>query len=319
MAIDPIMLALMRKGGGGGSGVQADYAQNDPNAADYIKNRPGGYYDSWEITWDGEIGDRLVVDIDDATRLVKVSDRVFTKEELVGSEMTGRGNLYPEEIQTIYIDADLVLYRDGIYGVKADAAEEVLISIFSVANVDNTPFTQPGTYFRAARGENTSPSTRAGGMRNFYPLSLSRKSYAVQFDRKYIEGLDIAVQYLFYDSDIGALFGAEPDGEVPEGDPLGANDVPPAFVTNIAGRNCLCGKRRSPSGDNWGFAGFFISPMDGVGCISSKLIRIDETTGLSCSISAIKGQVLKSSTIGSTKNFEITVDDTGTLKATEVT
>lgn len=29
---------------GGGQTVQADWAQNDPSAADYVKNRPGGYY-----------------------------------------------------------------------------------------------------------------------------------------------------------------------------------------------------------------------------------------------------------------------------------
>lgn len=34
---------LIEQGGGGGD-VQADWAQNDTTAADYVKNRPGGYY-----------------------------------------------------------------------------------------------------------------------------------------------------------------------------------------------------------------------------------------------------------------------------------
>lgn len=39
---------------GGSGGVQPDWAQNDPTAADYVKNRPGGYYDD-PVTVDEEI------------------------------------------------------------------------------------------------------------------------------------------------------------------------------------------------------------------------------------------------------------------------
>ena len=37
------LTAKVNVAGGGGTGVQPDYAQNNTNAADYIKNRPGGY------------------------------------------------------------------------------------------------------------------------------------------------------------------------------------------------------------------------------------------------------------------------------------
>lgn len=37
------LTAMVNVAGGGGTGVQPDYAQNNTNAADYIKNRPGGY------------------------------------------------------------------------------------------------------------------------------------------------------------------------------------------------------------------------------------------------------------------------------------
>lgn len=49
----------------GDGSVQADWAQNDPNAKDYVKNRPGGYdimIPAKEITWDGNIEGRTVVD-----------------------------------------------------------------------------------------------------------------------------------------------------------------------------------------------------------------------------------------------------------------
>lgn len=35
--------AAAKSGGGGGTSVQSDWAQNDETAADYVKNRPGGY------------------------------------------------------------------------------------------------------------------------------------------------------------------------------------------------------------------------------------------------------------------------------------
>lgn len=46
MSVDMIargMAAAAAKSGGGGTSVQSDWAQNDETAADYVKNRPGGY------------------------------------------------------------------------------------------------------------------------------------------------------------------------------------------------------------------------------------------------------------------------------------
>ena len=46
-----------------------------------IRNHP-----RYEITWDGAVGDKVVVDAGEM-QLVKVSDRVFTVEELIGATM----------------------------------------------------------------------------------------------------------------------------------------------------------------------------------------------------------------------------------------
>lgn len=135
MAIDPIMLALMRKGGGGGSGVQADYAQNDPNAADYIKNRPGGYYDGWEITWDGEIGDRLVVENDESVQFVKVSDKTPTYGELIGGELTFLKEHVEETVPLTKHEVSLLSFGVGVF-------ENVL-----VIREPYQIFTETGTYF----------------------------------------------------------------------------------------------------------------------------------------------------------------------------
>ena len=155
MAIDPIMLALMRRGGSGGgvSGAQADYAQNDPQAADYIKNRPGGYYDGCEITWDGEIGDRQVVNIGDG-QYVKVSDKTFASKELIGGEYTIVSETGGTE--TSHITANAVSAFS--LGLRVDSG--LIVVIYSL----NTQFKETGTYFA------NEPST------GFHVKSLSNKT-----------------------------------------------------------------------------------------------------------------------------------------------
>ena len=52
----------------GGEQVQTDYTQNDPTAKDYIKNRPGGYEEGFEITWDGDTAGRASTTVEDLSR-----------------------------------------------------------------------------------------------------------------------------------------------------------------------------------------------------------------------------------------------------------
>ena len=67
---------------GGGGGVQANWAQNDNTAADYVKNRPGGFYipgmSAQTVTFDGVETGRETVDLSalgmNGFKLVKVSD-----------------------------------------------------------------------------------------------------------------------------------------------------------------------------------------------------------------------------------------------------
>lgn len=59
----------------GAQNVKPDWNQNDPNAKDYIKNRPGGYVipPSVEITWDGETTGKETMNLGSIT-LVKIAD-----------------------------------------------------------------------------------------------------------------------------------------------------------------------------------------------------------------------------------------------------
>ena len=94
-----------------------DWNQNDPAASDYIKNRPGGYtviYPALNIEWDGVIGDRVSVDIDN-TKYVKVSDEIPKVEQLVGGTVTVK---IGDEHHTLNLDdKDIYDFGNGIYGV----------------------------------------------------------------------------------------------------------------------------------------------------------------------------------------------------------
>lgn len=70
--------------------VQPDWQQNDETAADYVKNRPGGYdVQDVNITWDGVIGDRLTVaTAHEYATFVKVSDMVLSVEQINGLTIT---------------------------------------------------------------------------------------------------------------------------------------------------------------------------------------------------------------------------------------
>lgn len=67
----------------GAQSVKPDWNQNDPNAKDYIKNRPGGYVipPSVEIAWDGNTTGKETIDLGIGSILVKIADEAPTIEK----------------------------------------------------------------------------------------------------------------------------------------------------------------------------------------------------------------------------------------------
>lgn len=120
-----------------GGGSQADWNQSDETAADYVKNRPGGYTKTtpgYEITWDGVVGDKVVVDAG-VMQLVKVSDRVFTVEELIGATITGGD-------QSFAINNDNIQSQNGVI-----TAYEIIYVCTTPTTIDNIMIPETGTYF----------------------------------------------------------------------------------------------------------------------------------------------------------------------------
>ena len=124
-----------------GGGSQADWYQNDATAKDYIKNRIGGYTKTtpgYEITWDGIVGDAVVVDLGE-TQLVKVSDRVFTVEELTGATM-------------IFGDRSLIVSNDTIISQNGIITNGDFYVCSAPTTIYNITIPEAGTYF-AKMGE----------------------------------------------------------------------------------------------------------------------------------------------------------------------
>ena len=118
------VLSVMRRekpddytyGGGGAPQVQADWEQNDESAVDYIKNRPGGYTKTtpgYEITWDGVVGDKVTVDAGDGMQAVKVSDRVFTVEELIGATVVIADKSVTVDEESVRSQGGIILISNG--------------------------------------------------------------------------------------------------------------------------------------------------------------------------------------------------------------
>ena len=128
-----------------GGGSQADWNQNDESAVDYVKNRPGGYTittPGYEITWDGVVGDKVVVDGGEM-QFVKVSARVFTVEELIGATM-------------ILGDTSLIVSNDAIMSQNGIIINEGFLVCSAPTTIHNITIPEAGTYFAKMGEEFTS-------------------------------------------------------------------------------------------------------------------------------------------------------------------
>lgn len=105
--------------GVGAQSTRPDWNQNDPNAKDYIKNRPGGYVipPSVEIAWDGNTTGKETVDLGQGFKLVKIADEAPPIEKFaVESDVATFGMASgPSYAATITFDAE---YDNGNHETK---------------------------------------------------------------------------------------------------------------------------------------------------------------------------------------------------------
>lgn len=124
-------------------GVQPDWNQNDPTAADYIKNRTH-YDEQTVIEWDG-----------DTTGLVgangvfyKVSDVIPAKSDVLG------GTITPSNGSAITITPDMTGMTDGDSFTIAEFA--LIIASAGVFSDKGFSFTETGIYFMSGSNVHTS-------------------------------------------------------------------------------------------------------------------------------------------------------------------
>lgn len=97
----------------GGKQVQTDWNQNNATAKDYIKNRPGGYEEGFEITWDGDTTGRVSATAEGMPYVwYKVSDKILTADQIIGGQITTVQN--GELTQHVIANESLCEYEFGI-------------------------------------------------------------------------------------------------------------------------------------------------------------------------------------------------------------
>ena len=95
--------------GVGAQTTRPDWNQNDPNAKDYIKNRPGGYVipPSVEIAWDGNTTGKETMDFKDVFTMVKIADEAPPIEKFAVKSDVATFAGKPSPRYTATITADL--------------------------------------------------------------------------------------------------------------------------------------------------------------------------------------------------------------------
>lgn len=371
-----------------------DYYQNDATQPDYIKNRPGGYYQTVpgvDITWDGVIGDRPKAQLDEGMYMVKVGDEILTADRVIGATVVSvRG----AESQSRILSKDQIMSGDGFVMETRGAIISCSKTTFEM-NGGTLTLPETGTYFAYEEADGnktyvsglTKPGTQElvpipGELTNIkggYDLEgkkvLLPKEYVEQpklsnvaYSGDYSDLLNkptlaaVATSGDFNDlsnkpamltpnsRNYDAAYFTKSSKEMGwlsvyptlqydqtsrkfyknpwETNGLSGNDIPSIFWTSMTKKldgmqsvsnfDCLLRLTHTGATSGWGISGLAFTSY-GIYEVTSNSILLSESEGLFLEFSPLQTMVLRSSTAGSTKKFKITVDDTGTLSATEVT
>ena len=376
-------------------GTQSDYTQNDATQPDYIKNRPGGYYQTVpgvDITWDGIIGDRPKLQTYEGEYLVKVGEEVLAAEQLIGATVTlvegskntsmvllednvMSGDGFVMETQGAIISGSKTTFEMGedtftlpetgtyfLYYMEADGNKTYVSSLTKPGTQELVPIPGeltnikggydlagkkvllPKEYVEQPKLSNVAYSGDYSDLLNKPTLAavatsgdfndLSNKPAMLtpnsrNYDAAYFTKSSKEIGWLSvyptiqYDQTYGKFYKNpwETNG-------LSGNDIPSIFWTRMTKKldgmqtvgvlDCLLRLIHTGASSGWGVSGLAFTSY-GIYEVTSNSILLSESEGLFLEFSPLQTMVLRSSTAGSTKKFKITVDDTGTLSATEVT
>lgn len=126
------LTATVNVAGGGGTGVQPDYAQNNSAAADYIKNRPGGYmreYLAITKTYTGTTDDPNYIDVGGGNvDLFRFSDTPLPSEAILnGVGKITKSDGTTTEIEVISVGEEMGGFGTIFFVTAGDANAEIYL------------------------------------------------------------------------------------------------------------------------------------------------------------------------------------------------
>ena len=347
----------------GTQSVKPDWNQNDPNAKDYIKNRPGGYVvaPSVEIIWDGDTTGKETVAIPDGGMLVKIVDEAPSIEKFAvgtsykavimtettysdGSNETGQKQIDLSYKEDFWIGQEFSLFSLTI-GVTVD----------SVSIEEGLTLTK-GLWFSIADEPEMQKvitcgiSTTDGGVKKFPASLIPDEVYSGINDAQEMAETAQNTASEAKSTALTAQSTANTAKTTAETAQSTANEAKTKAETAQNTANTAVKPTKNNENDCWysmynPYAQYKTTVMDlgSAGGTALKIIVnekypsvafIPPVHGSSQAdfefrkpggayrhplITGIGGIVVYSSTPNSTKKFKITVDDAGTISATEVT
>ena len=316
------MAALIARIEVGGGSVQPDWNQNDPAAADYVKNRPF-YEDCITITWDGD-----TTGLDPQAPFCLVKEGNYTKEQLVGSKVIATGSEGEISEEVIITQEDILEDVPGsVYCAEVVAyfpSYNYEASVFVYLITVETEGFSPGIYFMLGNSGSYVSELKLGAVSTispkFLPESTDSKPGVVKLS-------SITTPYVLpykapadeFETAIGKLlegkavvWWVDNDDGIPS-----MRQIVHAFLEGdgvyfVTVPNCPNARKITRREDAFGDLFYYFDDLNNDPDYESiDVIKTYEIETEWC--------IIHSSTPSSTKKFRITVDDTGTISATEVT
>lgn len=276
----------------GGGSIQADWAQNDPAAKDYIKNRPGGYstvIPPVTIEWDGNTDGKTIVPAGNATYCL-VSTDTLEPEQLIGATETV---INAGKEQQVTITKDRIGIGDTCLG------NEDFLVILSQYTINGITFDVPGVYFIKI-----SDDTYVSKLQTVQTVRDAK------IPAKYLDAVQSYILTLGYNGETDSYYLDGFEWEKFKEAVKSENTL--ILLKGINGRNTCAPCTPIWNRNNYKlFCGTAFLSVGSNGLQYYNPVYF-ENTNIKESI------ILKSSTPASTQEFEITVDDTGTLTATAI-
>ncbi len=334
-----------KRSGGGGSGVQPDWNQNDDTQPDYVKNRPfytrdrvetvlveestvsfsfsnndGMYTGLLPSTFDATVGNTYKVYWDGSTYECTCVD-FFGNSAIGNLSIVGRGADTGEPFFMALMEAETYIYT-------ADTSASHTFSVSGMApqvvKIDDKYLPEYSVLYDG------NPANWSNAKKQqMYDDFISGKLVLYRYFEDQIGivlsvfySATVGLKFVFFTDNILRKFGGNAFSNPIELTEYGINYLIENQINNLTRWKLYSASSSEVSvGDLLSMYVAFDSTTKKA-CVSAETKSGDSTTRTERSTIVTNGDsdiVLSSSTSGSTKKFRITVDDSGALTATEVT